>query len=221
MLYGKEGDRPTACSFDYHRAAKLLLPSHNTQRVQPVHIARRAPGNLLGSGHHIQRSRRRLDDRRAGDPKLRRDGRAISLPAASPQGIAVTPAAGLIKLVCQTGVVEAVSASQAYTLSCSVATNTKLCTCVPTVTPGIYNGCAKIGPSTGSEKSLPNVDEFTFAVVRIVSVHVLPGSQIVVVVGEHGDRRSDMRNGKGRGPRGTVIAGGNDGACGGRDRQRL
>ena len=81
----------------------------------------------------------------------------------------MTPPAGLIKLVCHTGVDEAVSASQAYTLLCSVATNTRLWTCVPTVTPGIYNGCAKIGPSTGSEKSLPKVDELTFAVVRIVS----------------------------------------------------
>src|SRR6516164_8816283 len=99
---------------------------------------------------------------------------AQSPPAASPQGIAVTPAAGLIKLVCQTGVVEAVSASQAYTLSCSVAINTKLCTCVPTVTPGIYNGCAKIGPSTGNEKSLPNIDELTFAVVRIISFTFCP-----------------------------------------------
>ena len=97
-----------------------------------------------------------------------------SFPAASAQGIAVIPAAGLIKLACHTGVEETVSASQAYTLLCSVATNTRLWTCVPTVTPGIYNGWAKIGPSTGSEKSLPNVDEFTFAVVRIVSCAFCP-----------------------------------------------
>ena len=94
--------------------------------------------------------------------------------AASAQGIAVTPAAGLIKLTVHTGVDDAVSASQAYTESCSVATNTRLCICVPTVTPGIYNGWAKIGPSTGSEKSLPNVDELTFAVVRIDSFTFCP-----------------------------------------------
>ena len=46
--------------------------------------------------------------------------------AASAQGIAVTPPAGLLKLTLHTGVDEAVSASQAYTLLCSVATNTRL-----------------------------------------------------------------------------------------------
>lgn len=92
-----------------------------------------------------------------------------SFPAASAQGIAVTPPAGLMKLVCQTGVAEAVSASQAYTELCSVATNTRFRTWVPTVTPGTYKGWAKIGPSTDREKSLPKFDELTFAVVRIVS----------------------------------------------------
>jgi hypothetical protein len=49
----------------------------NTQCVQSVHITGRSSGNFLGGGYYIQRARRRVDDRRAGNPELRSDGRTF------------------------------------------------------------------------------------------------------------------------------------------------
>jgi hypothetical protein len=51
--------------------------------MQSVNIGRRASGSILGAGSHVQRSRHRIDHRRAGNPKRRCDGGAISLPRRS------------------------------------------------------------------------------------------------------------------------------------------
>ena len=54
----------------------------------------------------------------------------VILKYSATPGTVVTPAAGLMRLLCQRGTAllpRLSSASKAYTLSCSVATNTTLC----------------------------------------------------------------------------------------------
>src|SRR5271167_3331047 len=74
----------------------------------------------------------------------------------SPLGTVFSPAP--ISETCHNGFPLApalLSASNAYTLSCCVATNTTLCVLpactvpVPRVTPATYSGCAYTHPSTG------------------------------------------------------------------------
>src|SRR5579859_3309560 len=62
------------------------------------------------------------------------------------------------------------SASNAYTLSCIVATNATLCApCPGIVTFGMMSGWPSTQPSTVYENILPNELELTFAGVRVVS----------------------------------------------------
>src|SRR2546427_833712 len=66
------------------------------------------------------------------------------------------------------------SASNAYKLSFSVATNTTLWRVPPIVTLGTQSGCAKTQPSTGQENSFPNVALVTFCAVRAYSWEFTP-----------------------------------------------
>ena len=124
LLCGNKGGRP-AGGLDYHRAAKLFLSRGDTQRMESVHIARVLPETslVLATTYNVP-----VEASITGVLVIPNSGVMVeqSFAATSAHGIAVIPLAGLIKLACHTGVDETVSASQAYTLLCSVATNTRL-----------------------------------------------------------------------------------------------
>src|SRR5438094_8058613 len=82
----------------------------------------------------------------------------------SPLGTVVTPAAGLMKLTFHSGALLRPSASNAYTLSCSVATYTTFRMPTPgIVTLAAYSGDAWAMPSVWYDNSFPNVEELTLA----------------------------------------------------------
>src|ERR1700712_2018509 len=95
--------------------------------------------------------------------------------AASITGVDVTPCHGLIvpltgaspdfrSDVCHSGApLPKLFASNAYTLSCSVATYTTLCLAPLIVTPDITSGSPYAYPSSEYEKSFPKALVFTFA----------------------------------------------------------
>src|ERR1019366_2071260 len=82
------------------------------------------------------------------------------------------------KLVCHSGLEflpVALSASNAYTLLCIVATYTTLCTPrLGIVTEGRYRACPVTAPSTLCVYSFPNDKRFTFWGVRIISFVLAP-----------------------------------------------
>src|ERR1700722_6367280 len=65
--------------------------------------------------------------------------------------------------------VEPVSASKAYTESCSVAANTTLCREPDTLSCDTYSGWASTLPSTAKFRSKPKPAEVTLAGVRVDS----------------------------------------------------
>ena len=90
-------------------------------------------------------------------------------------GTVVTPAAGLMKLTFQIGDVLPPSASNAYTLSCSVATYTTFrMPTLGTLTLDAYSGEACAIPSVVYEKRFPNVVALTLLCVRTVSFRFWP-----------------------------------------------
>src|SRR5208282_382970 len=101
-------------------------------------------------------------------------GRMLALTGVAPDG---APCAASTKLAFHKYVAFApvlLFASNAYTESFSVATNTTLCVVPPMVTFATYNGCAKTCASTGCANNFPNWLTFTFDVVRIVSFVFCP-----------------------------------------------
>src|ERR1700722_15190595 len=69
---------------------------------------------------------------------------------------------------------EPVSASKAYTESCSVAANTTLCREPEMLSRDTYRGWASTLPSTERLRSKPKLDDSTFAGVSAVSVRFWP-----------------------------------------------
>src|SRR5579862_3696206 len=74
---------------------------------------------------------------------------------------AVPPCAASIRLTDQSGAQGDASASNAYKLSCAVATRTTLWDAPLIVTLAFQSGCAYTAPSTAQEKSFPNFDGLT------------------------------------------------------------
>ena len=93
----------------------------------------------------------------------------------SAAGTVVTPFAGSMKLTFHNGVELRPFASNAYRLSCSVATYTTLWNPWPgMLTFAMYTGEANAYPSNGNEYSFPNVAAFTFACVSAISFKFWP-----------------------------------------------
>src|SRR5215469_4112298 len=79
------------------------------------------------------------------------------------------------RLTCHSGGSLGRSASNAYTLSCSVATKSTLCLPLPGIsTDGRNSGCAYTAPSTLNAPSLPNCWAFTFCGVSVFSLSAAP-----------------------------------------------
>src|SRR5258707_11362707 len=78
------------------------------------------------------------------------------------------------KFVCHSCTQAGESASNAYTLSCSVARNTTLRVRPPTLKPATYSGAAYKYPSTGHVNSAPKVEAFTVEVVSAYSCKFWP-----------------------------------------------
>ena len=77
-----------------------------------------------------------------------------------------------------TGLHPGPSASKAYRLSFSVATNTTLCCVPPAETFATQRGCANTWPSTAQEKSFPNVLVLTFCGVSAYSCEFTPEREL-------------------------------------------
>lgn len=110
---------PWHAGLNDNRTAKPLASGSDIERMKPVHIIRRTADYFLSLSDNVERTGSRIDDRAAGDANLGGDITALSRVAG---GTVVIPAAGLIKLTFHNGLLFSPSASNAYTLSCSVAT---------------------------------------------------------------------------------------------------
>src|ERR1035441_10632717 len=83
----------------------------------------------------------------------------------------VSPAASVV--TCHR--LDPLSASNPYTVPCSLATNSTLCVPFPGIlTLGAYKGCASTRPSVETVNNFPNVVEFTFLSVSAVSLELCP-----------------------------------------------
>ena len=145
---GRSVARASHAGVDDHGASEFLGSGREVQSVEALHVVCRPAAHFLGGGDEIDGVGRRIDDRRPSDTDLIGD---VSVSPVSAAGTVVTPAVGLVKFTCHSGLLLLPSASKAYTLSCSVATITMLWyPCPGMFTFSTYSGEANVRPSGGS-----------------------------------------------------------------------
>src|ERR1035438_3165473 len=128
--------------------------------MELLHITRSSTLTLSCPCQYVNRAALCVDDRCGCDANAGK----IKGQFTSVLGTVPIPLAESRKFTCQSGSVITALPSNAYTLSCSVATNTTLCLPFPAISMlGIKSGCAYPSPSTGNEYSFPNCLVFTFS----------------------------------------------------------
>ena len=120
----------------------------------------------------------------------------------SRDGTGVTPRASSANAVCHSGAGTVPLASNAYTLSCSVATKTTVRDAPPIARFATTSGCAYTSPSTRNAASLPKCAASTLRGVSTVSASVAPGARVVVLRRGH-RRRAEQQHGRTRAAEGS------------------